>query len=745
MMEQKILLPDPSSSIAEEEPSKMSPSSEQIVDDTTTSSRFETADAAVKVRERTWETMLRAYQQKVDLLRAKREEIQTGHENLARLKQEFATTTSNDGTTTTTNSNTNDDDWIDINAGGVPFRVRRSTLTQLKGTRLEALFSGRWDNYKVLRDSHGRIFLDVSPTCFQSILDYLSELKHVVSEYDNDNDNITDLQPYVLDEGDQLYLDYLMESFGLFEIEEGLVINSTILDEPEHIQELYNFLSEDQIDSRLDLLYRGSRDGFRAEDFHELCDGQGPTVTIIKDRTGNIFGGYLDKSWNSYEGWLGSENAFLFLLCSNSNNSSSQITTTTTHPVKMKIRDDSTGFAVYCAPDHGPTFGEFDMQIPDLCNVNRCASNIDTYQLPGQNNNNERILTNRTNFRVFEIEVHRVAVKKKDNSNNKSDEETNNNNNEEEEEEWNTATFDEFPDELKDAFLLEQTEITSLHKELQKLELAFEKEKAFVEYYFSSTNHISSSIDPAAEQNPDDEIITFLVSGTTLQTRRSTLAIMKESVLAKHFDDPLWKQQQQQSSLSSSDNTNKKLLHEGIKRWNSSQVSEWVTTTTGFLLEGVSPEEAATLNEQKMSGLELLALESEHLEKMGITRVATQALIMKNIQELKKKEEESDDDDDSYAAGDSQKSMIVEHSSYCFGKILDHLRYLAFYRSKEEEDTRELPVPLPVVRKSEQKRFQHMVEYYFPCETSSFISEIPFELSDLTIAMTKSIDDVRWS
>ena len=30
------------------------------------------------------------------------------------------------------------------------------------------------------------------------------------------------------------------------------------------------------------LLYRGSRDGFRAQDFHTRCDNFGPTVVIVQ-------------------------------------------------------------------------------------------------------------------------------------------------------------------------------------------------------------------------------------------------------------------------------------------------------------------------------------------------------------------------------------------------------------------------------------------------------------------------------
>lgn len=67
------------------------------------------------------------------------------------------------------------EDLIEINAGEKVIAAKRSTLTLLDGTRLEALFSGRWDK-KLQCDSNGRIFLDVNPTCFHAIEDYLNEL-----------------------------------------------------------------------------------------------------------------------------------------------------------------------------------------------------------------------------------------------------------------------------------------------------------------------------------------------------------------------------------------------------------------------------------------------------------------------------------------------------------------------------------------------------------------------------------------
>jgi hypothetical protein len=73
------------------------------------------------------------------------------------------------------NLNATDDDLVKVNAGGKIIVAKRSTLTQLQGSRMDALFSGHWGK-KLMRDGHGRIFLDVDPTCFQAIVDHLNEM-----------------------------------------------------------------------------------------------------------------------------------------------------------------------------------------------------------------------------------------------------------------------------------------------------------------------------------------------------------------------------------------------------------------------------------------------------------------------------------------------------------------------------------------------------------------------------------------
>lgn len=48
------------------------------------------------------------------------------------------------------------------------------------------------------------------------------------------------------------------------------------------------------------LLYKISRDGCSASTFHQKCDGQVATVTVLYNTNKTIYGGYLSQSWHSY-------------------------------------------------------------------------------------------------------------------------------------------------------------------------------------------------------------------------------------------------------------------------------------------------------------------------------------------------------------------------------------------------------------------------------------------------------------
>ena len=47
------------------------------------------------------------------------------------------------------------------------------------------------------------------------------------------------------------------------------------------------------------LLYRASRNGWAASNFHSCCDLKGPTVTVVKSSGNYVFRGYTEHQWES--------------------------------------------------------------------------------------------------------------------------------------------------------------------------------------------------------------------------------------------------------------------------------------------------------------------------------------------------------------------------------------------------------------------------------------------------------------
>jgi hypothetical protein len=110
---------------------------------------------------------------------------------------------------------------------------------------------------------------------------------------------------------------------------------------------------------QLKLLFRASRDGWKAQDFHRCCDKQGPTVTVIRSESGHVFGGVTDVSWSSSIGWRKS-NAFLFGLRTHANGS---------EPVRFLLISGKEDKSTRHETRWGPRFGEG----ANLC-VNRDAN-----------------------------------------------------------------------------------------------------------------------------------------------------------------------------------------------------------------------------------------------------------------------------------------------------------------------------------------------------------------------------------
>jgi hypothetical protein len=166
------------------------------------------------------------------------------------------------------------------------------------------------------------------------------------------------------------------------------------------------------------LLWRGSRDGFGAHDFHGRCDGHAPTLTLIEDTNGNVFGGFTPVAWESghYEGVWGqaddsckadpSLKSFIFML-KNPRNFPAR---------KFTLAAEEGVYAIICDSELGPVFGDHHgaLTIFNDCDANRrnnsCfgPSYVDDIDLSGEFVNNA-VLTGSPFFTVKEIEVFEIA------------------------------------------------------------------------------------------------------------------------------------------------------------------------------------------------------------------------------------------------------------------------------------------------------------------------------------------------
>jgi hypothetical protein len=149
---------------------------------------------------------------------------------------------------------------------------------------------------------------------------------------------------------------------------------------------------------RLKLLYRGTRDGFRATDFHGKCDGQSHTITLIRTTKDFIFGGYTPLSWDSTSGRKVDSNHHRFVF-----------TITNPHNLKSRkfaLKPNCSQCAIQCYASYGPVFGGG----ATICVFNDCATSNSNYMnlsgyVNGTGLNDQIVFTGEFNFTVKEIEV----------------------------------------------------------------------------------------------------------------------------------------------------------------------------------------------------------------------------------------------------------------------------------------------------------------------------------------------------
>jgi len=113
----------------------------------------------------------------------------------------------------------------------------------------------------------------------------------------------------------------------------------------DHMDQLESFIGSGPKTFRL--LYSFTRDGCGLQPFHSKCDNQGPTLTVLYNPQGSVYGGYTSLAWQSLSPgqWKQDDLAFLFQLVFSN------------QKLCRKFPSNKTDKSVYQYSLNGPYFG----------------------------------------------------------------------------------------------------------------------------------------------------------------------------------------------------------------------------------------------------------------------------------------------------------------------------------------------------------------------------------------------------
>jgi hypothetical protein len=261
---------------------------------------------------------------------------------------------------------------------------------------------------ETFRDPKALLQLEKTPISnFQSKINKeLEEFKSRLKEFDEMRNHFFATNSF------QPNSTFAKDSFGCLNLIDCDNLNgSKILStKQEYLDDLIRLCEFSSDANKWSLLYRGTRDGFGAKDFHTKCDGKSSTLTIIKAKHSDfIFGGYTEAQWQSREAEKSDPNAFTFSLINKEN-----------EPCKMNVSDPNK--AIYCISRHGPIFGgsivnegekwlRGDIRVANNGNVNTDSVSFlgDVYKHPSYLYGTKEaasFLAGTYKFQIEEIEVY---------------------------------------------------------------------------------------------------------------------------------------------------------------------------------------------------------------------------------------------------------------------------------------------------------------------------------------------------
>ena len=210
----------------------------------------------------------------------------------------------------------------------------------------------------------------------------MNEMKELNKQINSMNLEMNEMKEFI----DQLKeVDYIV---GSIYRKKALQSDKIIIDEKEK-KLICDWISVDR-KVNMKLLYKATRDGDSSSSFHNKCNGQSPTLTLVKTSNGYRCGGFTSLPWDSNRNYKEDNDAFVFSMDTRS---------------KYMSKNSK---SIYCHYDYGPTFGDgYDLCLGDRflteANSNRCNC-PSTYKTVKQS----ELTGGEYNFTVKECEVYLI-------------------------------------------------------------------------------------------------------------------------------------------------------------------------------------------------------------------------------------------------------------------------------------------------------------------------------------------------
>lgn len=268
---------------------------------------------------------------------------------------------------------------------------KKSTLCADPTSKLaKDLSDDAWlDEHRVQTEDGKVCILIEQPTyAFRALAKYL-HLRSIWEEGSKD-------APKPIFEGDQSKHDYFFRMVNHYFLDTSdigqalcaLEMDSDVITDVFHVDKIVKWIGGAEFAPKL--LYRASRDGWDAKDFHRLCDGKGATLVAVRSTDGYVFGGYTgDFSWSSCSSSKSSPKAFLYSLSSPAG----------LGPVKIPcsvVNNDAS---------YGPLFGSGDFDLCICPNANNDNYSYSSISFSSSNTTYPHFLNGTRKFQVDEYEV----------------------------------------------------------------------------------------------------------------------------------------------------------------------------------------------------------------------------------------------------------------------------------------------------------------------------------------------------